>query len=184
MDAPGDHRGMRVFFALWATPSERAALAAWQPALRKLCGGRAMRRETLHCTLVFIGDIGHHDLERLQLAASEVEGEGFTLRLDKMGYWGHNHIVSAMPHHVPPQLMQLADDLGQRLDAHHFRFDRRAYQPHVTLLRNAHGSDAPLPVLPPVDWRVEDFALVQSDPSGGRTTYRVLARFPLRQGGG
>lgn len=174
----------RVFFALWPQAAERAQLAAWQAPLKRLCGGRAMRGETLHNTLVFIGDVESYGLEVLQRAAQEVDGEGFELCFDEARYWGHNHIAYAAPRQTPPQLASLVDALEQRLEAHRFRFDRRAYQPHVTLLRDAHWSDAPLPALPPVCWQVADFALVQSVRRDGLADYRVLARFPLRAAGG
>jgi 2'-5' RNA ligase len=179
-----DNPTVRVFFALWPEAAERDDLAAWQAPLKRLCGGRTMRSETLHNTLVFIGDIGLYGLEPLQLAALETVGETFELRFDEARYWGHNHIVYAAPRHVPQQLVDLADALGRRLDAHRFEFDRRGYKPHVTLLRNAHWSDVPLPAMPLVRWQIRDFALVQSVPQAGLTDYRVLARFPLRFSGG
>ena len=123
-------------------------------------------------------------LEVLQRAAQEVGGEGFELCFDEARYWGHNHIVYAAPSQVPQQLIQLADDLVRHLDAHRFKFDRREYKPHVTLLRNARWSDTPLPAMQPVCWKIADFALVQSVPHDGLTDYRVLARFPLGAGGG
>lgn len=179
-----DRSSVRAFFALWPTARERAALAAWQPPLRRLCGGRAMRADTLHSTLVFLGDMAAHRLEALKLAAQEVEGEGFVLSLDSARYWGHNHIAYAAPSLVPEPLSLLVENLERRLGAHRFRFDRRAYKPHVTLLRNASWTDAPLPELPPAEWRAQDFVLVQSlrDEQGAR--YEVLARFPLGHGGG
>ena len=170
----------RVFFALWPDDAERAALAAWQPPLHKLCGGRSMRAVTLHATLVFLGDVVLHRLEALQLAAQEVEGEPFDLAFDVAHYWGHNHIVFAAPHAVPPQLMQLVRALEQRLGKHHFHFDKRPYKPHITLLRHAQWSDAPLPDMQRVTWRVRNFALVQSVSDEVGANYRVLARFPLR----
>ncbi len=177
---------VRVFFALWPNAAERAALAAWQPPLRKLCGGRAMRADTLHATLVFLGDVAAQRLEALKLAAQEVEagGEGFVLRLDRARYWGHNHIAYASPSTVPDPLALLVERLECSLDRHRFRFDRRAWKPHVTLLRNAHWTDAPLPDLPPVEWLAREFALVQSlrDERGAR--YETLARFPLGRAGG
>ncbi|WP_435627597.1 RNA 2',3'-cyclic phosphodiesterase [Candidatus Ferrigenium straubiae] len=179
MNHPPDNPVARVFFAFWPTAAESAQLAAWQAPLKRLCGGRAMRGETLHNTLAFIGDVELYGLEVLQLAAQEAGGEGFELCFDAARYWGHNHIVYAAPHHVPQQLLQLADALGRRLDAHRFKFDQREYKPHVTLLRNAHWSDMPLPVMQPACWRIADFALVQSVQRGGLTDYRVLARFPL-----
>jgi len=173
---------VRVFFALWPNVAERTALAARQTPLRKLCGGRAMRPDTLHATLAFLGDVASHSLEALKLAAQEVEGEEFALRLDSARYWGHNHIVYAAPSVVPDALTQLVEHLEQRLSAHRFHFDRHVFKPHVTLLRHAQWSDEPLPEMPAVSWRAHEFVLVQSlrDERGAR--YEVLARFPLVRG--
>ncbi|TAN83751.1 MAG: RNA 2',3'-cyclic phosphodiesterase [Gallionella sp.] len=174
-----DNPTARVFFALWPTTAERGQLAAWQTPLHHLCGGRAMSGETLHGTLVFIGDIESSRLEALQLAAQEVNGESFGLCFDAAHYWGHNHIVHAAPGHLPQQLAQLVEALEQSLARHRFKFDRRDYKPHVTLLRNARWTDAPLPAMSPVRWQIKDFALVQSVPRDGLPGYSVLARFPL-----
>ena len=100
-----------------------------------------------------------------------------------------------------PDLEFSADALVERLAAHRFEFDRREYQPHVTLLRNARWSDVPkadhpqpasgraeltplLPAMQPVCWKIKKFALVQSVPGDGLRDYLVLARFPLRARGG
>jgi 2'-5' RNA ligase len=171
---------VKVFFALWPSDAEREALSAWQPALKKICGGRAMRAQTLHATLVFIGQIDEARLEALQLAAQEVSARGFELCLDHARYWGHNHIAYAAPGSMPEQLMQLVEGLEKSLRRHRFKFDHREYKPHVTLLRNAHWTDEPLPNLPPVRWQAGDFALVQSL----QGEYRVLARFPFGASGG
>jgi len=138
-----------------------------------------MRTETLHNTLVFVGDIEKSRLEALQLAAQEVNGKGFELCLDKAHYWGHNHIVYAAPSGVPKQLVNLVEALEQRFAAHGFNFDQRKYKPHITLLRKAKWTDAPLPEMKPVRWQVGDFALVQSTQQEGVANYRVLVRFPL-----
>ncbi|HEX5339000.1 MAG TPA: RNA 2',3'-cyclic phosphodiesterase [Gallionella sp.] len=184
MSAKNDHPTARLFFALWPAEAERERLAAWQPPLKRLCGGRDMRRDTLHTTLVFLGAVALDRLEALQLAAQEVSTQRCELCFDIARYWGHNHIVYAAPQHVPPQLAQLVDALERSLLRHRFKFDRREYKPHVTLLRNARWTDAPLPDLPPVRWQVGDFALVQSSPQAGLASYRVLARFPLASSGG
>lgn len=177
-----DHPSVRVFFALWPSAAERSHLAAWQTPLKQLCGGRAMHGETLHNTLVFIGDVDQSRLEALHLAAQEANGEGFEMCFDQARYWEHNHIVYAAPGRVPQQLMQLAVALQQRLAGHRFEFDLRAYKPHVTLLRNTRWYDAPLPDMPPVCWQINDFALVQSVQHGEGASYQVLARFPLKAG--
>lgn len=171
---------LRLFFALWPDAAERAALAAWQQPLRELCGGRAMRPDTLHLTLVFLGDVAAHRLETLRLAAEEVQAESFGLVFDAARYWGHNHIAFAVPSAPPAPLPALAQALEERLRAHRFRFDRRDYRAHVTLLRHAKWTDAPLPALPPVRWPVREFVLVRSLHDGDGARYEVLARFPLQ----
>lgn len=138
-----------------------------------------MRGETLHNTLVFLGNVTFNRLEALQLAALEISADGFELCFDQARYWGHNHIVYAAPSDAPQHLTLLVNKLEQRLRAHRFKFDQKDYCPHVTLLRNAKWNDAPLPTMPPVSWSIGDFALVQSVPQNGFTDYQVLTRFPL-----
>ena len=179
MSIPSDQCSARVFFALWPSAPERDRLAVWLTPLQRLCGGRAMRGETLHNTLVFIGEVEKYELEALQLAAQEVSAESFELCFDEARYWGHNHIVYAAPSKVPQQLALLVSELEQHLALHHFKFDRREYKPHVTLLRNAHWTDVRLPKCCRLRWQISDFALVQSLSHGGLASYRVLARFPL-----
>jgi 2'-5' RNA ligase len=171
----------RLFFALWPSSAECTALSAWHSPLRKLCGGRVMRTDTLHSTLVFLGEVEEVRLEALQLAAQEMNCRAFELNLTAAHYWGHNHIVYAAPDATPPQLAELVQELESRLRKHHFHFDNRAYKPHVTLLRNAHWSDARLPPMSAVSWKFNDFVLVQSlRDEDGTPHYEVLARFPLQ----
>lgn len=174
--SPKDHR--RLFFALWPKAAERAALAVWQPTLQKLCGGRAMRPETLHCTLVFLGNVAAHRLEVLTLAAREVVMHPFTLELGAAHCWGHNRIVYAAPLSLPQELAGLVAGLEAALRRHGFHFDARDYQPHVTLLRHAGWTAAELLPMPVVRWHCRDFALVESLRDGNGARYEVLARFP------
>ncbi len=166
---------VRIFLALWPTAAERCALADWQVKLKDL--GRVMRPETLHATLLFIGEVDVDRLEALKLAAEEVSATRFELCFDEARYWGHNHIIYAAPRFVPPALQQLVGKLEHHLIMHRFSFDQYEYKPHVTLLRNACWGEEPLPAMPPVRWHIKDFVLVQS--RGGGVGYRELARFPL-----
>lgn len=169
----------RVFFALWPNDVERAAVAAWQGSLMKLCGGSAMPEHNLHTTLVFLGEVAFERMETLQLAAREVNGTGFKLEFILARYWGHNHIVYAAPDCVPTHLSRLVESLEHKLQHHHFKFDKRPYKPHVTLLRHAHWIDSPLPAMSPVLWTARDYSLVQSISEAEGVRYEVLAKFPL-----
>lgn len=183
MGQSSDIPTIRVFFALWPDAAVSEALATGQASLERLCGGRAIRAEMLHMTLVFIGAIDQTRLEALQLAAQEVVAPRFTMRFDTLRYWGHNHIVYATPSQAPRKLQYLVNALQERLAVHRFRFDAREHKPHVTLLRKARCGDEPMPQLAPVRWQVSDFALVQSANERGSLEYRVLARFSLSHSG-
>jgi 2'-5' RNA ligase len=167
----------RLFFALWPDAAESEALACWQAPLLDLCGGKAMQTATLHCTLAFLGEVAEHRLEALKLAAQEAAFQPFSLEWSAAHYWGHNHIIYAAPEEIPSALSELVMSLQDILRAHRFRFEERPYKAHVTLLRHAQWTDAPLPSMPPVRWHCREFALVQSlgDAQGAR--YEVLCRF-------
>jgi RNA 2',3'-cyclic 3'-phosphodiesterase len=172
---------LRLFFALWPSSAECSALSAWHSPLRELCKGRVMRTDSLHATLVFLGEVEERRLEALKLVAQGVNGRGFELKLTTAHFWGHNHIVYAAPDATPPQLGELVQALEAGLRKHRFQIEDRTYKPHVTLLRNAHWSDAPLPDMPVVSWKFNDFVLVQSQrDEDGVPHYEVLARFPLQ----
>jgi 2'-5' RNA ligase len=179
MNKPLKENSARVFFALWPNQEERKDFAAQQTSLQQLCGGHAMRSDTLHVTLAFLGEVELHRLEALKLVAQEVEGKSFDLTFDTARYWGHNHIVYAAPDIVPPQLLHLVHDLEQCLSQHHFLFEKREYKPHVTLLRHAKWDDSPLPEMNKVVWQARNFALLQSAPDENGANYRVLAKFRL-----
>lgn len=170
----------RLFFALWPGTAERAALAAWQSPLHGLCGGKAMRVDTLHCTLVFLGEVPGHRLEALVLAAHETHMGRFSLQLDAAHYWDHNHIVCAVPALLPPEQAALVAGLQDSLCRHRFHFERRPYKAHVTLLRHARWTDAALPPMPAVRWQASEFVLVESVRDGQGVRYEVLGRFGAR----
>jgi 2'-5' RNA ligase len=136
-----------------------------------------MRGETLHATLVFLGEVAEHRMESLLLAAQETRARRFELRLTAAHYWGHNHIVYAAPDATPQPLAELVHELERNLRKHRFPFEDRPYKPHVTLLRHSRWSDEPLPPMSAVYWPVTEFALVQSLDDGQGPRYEVLARF-------
>lgn len=180
MNDTGTIKAVRVFFALWPSDVERSELAAWQPPLLQLWGGRMTPTDKLHSTLLFIGELSPDRLQALQLAAQEVRGEAFQLVFDAAHYWGHNHIVYAAPASVPEQLRSLVKNLQLRLRQHQFNFEQRVYMPHATLLRHTLWTDNPMPTMKRVVWEMRDFALVQSLSDGQRTRYSILAKFNLK----
>lgn len=170
-------RPARMFFALWPDDGVRAALHAHAQPLHRDCGGRAMRRENLHLTLVFVGDVAVERLAALEAVAGTICASSFELVLDRLGYWRHNRIVWAAPLNIPGALRELVSRLEGGLQQAGFEFDQRTYAPHVTLLRDARAPADP--AAPHLDWRVAEFVLVESAQGLGGAEYLVRARWKL-----
>ncbi len=169
----------RVFLALWPGPEVAASLHHISLEAEKHCGGRCMRRDTLHITLAFLGDVAESRLPLIGEAMATLQAGRFRLRIDTSGYWAHNHIVWAGCRAWPEQLDALVGDVRSALAtvglpcaAEH------AFFPHVTLLRKAHAVEA-LPDFEPIDWPVDEWVLVASCPTSDGAGYRRLAGWPL-----
>lgn len=167
---------MRLFFALWPDDATRAALAERSRAIHRLSGGRAMRAESLHITLAFLGETEAARLQELTAAAARVPMQPFVLMLDQAGYWRHNKIAWIGATQIPPGLGSLVAQLRGALTDTAFRFDPKPFVPHITLVRNARPGFR-LPAIAAIEWPVREFALVQTVPTANGSDYTIYARW-------
>lgn len=170
-------RSARVFYALWPVDSVRDALHRESQMLHRSCSGRVMRRENIHLTLVFIGDVARERIDELKALARKISAASFTIVLDQVGYWKHNRIVWAAPRALPGPLRALVAGVEGALERAGFDFDERPYAPHITLIRNAREPRA-LPVCD-LRWPVSEFSLVESVRDDHGSRYMVVASWPL-----
>lgn len=75
-----------------------------------------------------------------------------------------------VPKTVPQELRDLVSALRISLDALDFEVEKRAYRPHVTLIRKLRAPFDPREI-EAVDWPVGSFALVESRQSQGVSEY-------------
>jgi 2'-5' RNA ligase len=165
--------------AFWPPEEIVQVLDALAADLESRCGGRRMKQDTLHMTLVFIGSVSPSQLAVLQDIAGRFRGEAFDLRLDRMGCWPHNRIAWAGCSRVPSRQHRLFDALVVDLCAAGFVLDKRPFVPHVTLVRDARCDNLP-ELAQPIHWRVREFMLVESSLQSPGSRYRVLGRWPLQ----
>ena len=164
---------MRLFFAIWPDDAVKERLDELARRLHRACGGRRLMRESIHITLIFLGEVDH--VEDLLEAASSVSGRAFEIRIDKTVYWKHNRIAWAGTSSVPENLGMLVDELKKALKREGLSYDERGdYVPHVTLVRKA-MMPADMPEFEPFSWSVSEFCLVESADSG----YRIIGKWPL-----
>lgn len=146
--------------------------------MQRILHGRRTRDTSIHLTLAFIGDVDLESFARLRTLPSVVLTTGFTLLLDRWGCWPRNGIGWAAPSRTPEPLQRLSENLDAWLRSGGFQTEQRKFMPHVTLLRQAQYTAMPEPMVP-IEWRVEELALVGSEllPKGAH--YRIVARWPL-----
>ena len=173
----------RLFFALAPTPELVAHIEAAALALGATgAGGRRTRADKLHVTLAFLGDF-HADSDALARAlavGAEVAAcvGGFDFALDHAFSFPGARPLWLLGGEAAPfatlhaQLLAALAGAGFQL-----RDAKRAFVPHVTLLRDARKALPHTPITP-IDWRARELALYDSDLATG--AYRILARWPLR----
>lgn len=205
-DEAGRGEVARVFFALWPDEPCAARLYAIAERLAGRFGGRAMQQETLHLTLVFVGDVNVGRLPELLELASEAEeafrssapalpdsgaisgGSGISgpLLLDRLGYWRHKRIFWMGCDHCPVAPGILAELLAGKLRARGYAIPLRPFVPfvpHVTLVRKVKliPPASELEALNPaaLAWPCGRFVLVRSRLSSLGAAYERLGSWKL-----
>lgn len=171
-------RTQRVFFALWPDARVRADLAQAARRMHRVSHGRQTRDDSIHLTLVFVGVVNVENLPCLLAPPADVFTSSFRLTLDDWGCWARKGIGWVGPSHVPGPLRELAANLEGWLRGAGFELEHRVFTPHVTLVRKARS--APLPdAMVPIEWQVEEFALMHSRLAPDGACYEALRTWPL-----
>lgn len=176
-------KAYRIFFAIWPDNDAQKQLAglAKQLRLESLCGGRKIKTENIHLTLVFVGKVYPDSLKALYDAGDRIKQSGspaFDLVIDEIHYWKHNHIVYVAPGKVPQALVNLERALRNAISAAGFPLEQRTYAPHITLMRNAFCPTLP-ELAEPIAWRVREWTLVKSEQTSNGSVYTPIRCWPL-----
>lgn len=149
-------------------------------------GGRATRRNTIHLTLAFLGEVPETRLPELCAVADCVNGQSFTMVLDQLGYWRHNRLLWAGSREPVATLEKLVSQLRNALVNSGFLVDaeKKGFLPHVTLVRKTPANSDLLenqhfPSFEPVTWPVDRFVLARSRLSSSGSEYLILRDFSL-----
>lgn len=168
----------RLFFACWPGARLQQRIAALlPPAIRQ--HGRAVPSEKLHITLVFLGTVDIDAQHCLEETATGIGGTAFTLRLDTLGHWRRSQVYWLGPSQTSLALAQLVAALNRAARACGLSTESRPYKAHLTLARKLRRPPPVAPTPPPIEWRVDRFALVESRNEDGGTRYLPLRWWPL-----
>jgi 2'-5' RNA ligase len=167
-----------VFFALWPEVLVRRALRTLATQYQSPCVARAMAEDSLHMTLLFLGEVERARLPQLIQTANKVSVPAFGFVLERLSFWQHNRIAYATLQAEVSSLSQLVATLRQQVLAAGFVFENHEFTPHVTLLRGVgHALDSQ--AITPISWWVDSFVLVESFKVEQGSRYQVLQKWSL-----
>jgi 2'-5' RNA ligase len=163
---------MRCFVGLWPDAPARDRLDAlardWH---QRFPGARRMRRDNLHLTLAFIGELDAATAQRVATLISQNTWQRVAWTIDRIGVFDKARVLWAGSGD-DPHLASIASKVRSSLDELTVRYDRKPFVPHVTLLRNVPRAalGTAQVIDPPIEWLAHRPVLLHSihDESGTR----------------
>lgn len=175
---------MRVFFAIEFKDEIKNYLDSIQSDLKKYCTkGNFSRKENLHLTLRFIGEVDLNTLDTLKSVLDKVAlcNSPFTLKLNNLGSFnkGNRHILWTGIQKEDNSLNLLYDSLQSILSENGFEKETRKYSPHITLCREAlidkdYFEEIKNIKLEPHPIEVNKISLMESTRVDGKLIYRPI----------
>lgn len=169
---------LRLFYALWPTPDERALAARAAQRLTLPAAARPVAAADYHVTIAFVGATPAAALAPLRALGQAAGGARCALDFDALEYWPKPRVVVAAARSIPAEVEALWRDLHQRLAAHGFALQPKRLRPHVTLARNVNPAP-PLDAPAPFRWQARTLCLVRSESGDADPAYTVLDSWPL-----
>jgi RNA 2',3'-cyclic 3'-phosphodiesterase len=170
---------MRLFYAITLEDQIRRELCSAMQSMRQCFqSGRFSPEENLHLTLVFLGEVAPEQLDDAKGALDAARGNAFSLHIGGIGCFRRDggDIYWAGIERTQP-LSNLYFSLCTELRGRGFSVERRAFHPHLTLVRQAvlkTECDRSVFVVPMMSMEVDRVSLMLSERSRGRMVYTNL----------
>ncbi len=152
---------MRLFIAIRLDDNIKRALTDAQNELRQRSfKGRFTDINNMHLTLAFIGE--YNEPEKVLEVMDKVRYGQFSLTLG--GYIGNFGNLLWAGIEKEPRLEALVKQLRHYLSTEQIPFDRKSFNPHITLMRNASGNTGFADIeVDKASMTVGSFSLMRSD---------------------
>lgn len=180
---------MRLFLAiLFEEPVKDRLCEAMELIRRSTRTSRLTRRENLHLTLVFLGEL--REAGKVREAMEEIRTSPFPLEIRGLGRFqrdGGDLYWAGIEPSLPLQNLYL--ELKNALASKGIAVEDRPYRPHLTLARQAvEKPETPFYTLKnrlePVKTKAAAVSLMKSERIEGRLVYTELCRKELRENKG
>ena len=163
---------MRLFIAINFNGSTRSELVALRDILKlSSTKGRFTLDENLHLTLIFLGDCDSGQKDTAIAVMESVSFEPFFIELDRIGRFKRNGSdLWWAGVKESKQLLQLQQDLADKLRHAGFSAEKRKYSPHITLGREIITTEKDRSVVP-FGETVMEIDLMESTRLNGKLAY-------------
>lgn len=148
-------------------------------AVQRQLSGALTRRENLHMTLCFLGEVPVDRIPTLRqlLGPLAEHTPTFSMTLDRLETFGSGKSrLTCLTGAAPAPLARLVQDLEAALRAQGFALEDRAFRPHVTLARRCME---PAEDFAPIRFTARELHLMLSERIQGVLTYTPLFTAPF-----
>ena len=160
---------MRLFFAIQLSEEMKAALLESMHGLKKLgVKGRYVPGQNLHLTLAFLGECA--DAAPAKAVLDQLSYKPFRLSFSQPGTFGNLLWIGLKGNQG---LSALVRDLRAGLDEAGIEYDRKSFQPHITVVREMSGPWQKLPA-PKGEMMLKKISLMRSDVKDGKRVYTEI----------
>ena len=160
---------MRLFIAVRLSDELQSEVVNTMHLLKKAgVKGNYVPKQNLHLTMAFIGDT--KDAAAVKEAMQQVKYKPFRLAFTEMGTFGDLLWTGLKGNHG---LSAAVKDIRSALDSAGIEYDRKKFEPHITLIRKMSGKWQTVPA-PKGMMMVKSISLMKSEVKDGKRVYTEL----------
>ena len=160
---------MRLFVAIELTDDmKKAAVQILHSLKQNGVKGNYTPVQNMHVTLCFIGEVA--DSKPIEDALSEVKYKPFKLSFTELGNFNDLLYIGTRG---GQGINNLASDIRKAFDSAGIDYDRKKFNPHITLVRKSSGKPGKI-VIPNADMMVKRVSLMRSDHINGKMVYTEI----------
>lgn len=161
---------MRLFIAIqFSNDIKKGLISVMHELKKKGVGGNYTAADNLHLTLAFIGEVQNSDGVKLAMEAAAFAP--FMLSLTDLGNFGDILWVGAKG---GQKLKAYVKALGSALDAAGIKYDKKKFEPHITLVRKASNARPQGIAVPKKEMMVRKISLMKSEQKNGKVVYTEI----------
>lgn len=164
---------MRTFIAINFDENTVDKIVGVQDELAERGRGNFTRRENLHLTLAFLGEIDVNQIEEVKSAMNAINLHSMNLTFGKVGYFRGDSELWWIGIDNNPTLLGMQRALINELKKTSVTPDMKKFRPHITLVRQMNIGHADIG-FKPFTTKVSHISLMLSERVNGKLTYTEL----------